>query len=308
MLVIIIIATLMTVFSISYLVLANISPQRTEVAERLKALDAVAANRGPVDEDLAKPFVQRIIAPLSGSLADKITRLTPSAVRRMIEEKISIAGGFSGLTTDGFLLLCGCAAVAGAMMVGALAAVSGAILSKIISLMIIGFSVGLMLPLFLLNYKIAARKANIQRDLPDVLDMITISVEAGLAFDGALAKLSEKMKGVLVDEFGRMLQEMRIGVPRRSALHSLAKRCAVPDLSVFTASLIQADQLGVSIGNVLRIQSVVMREKRRQRAKEKAQMAPVKMLLPLVIFIFPAIFVILIGPAAINIIAAFSQK
>ena len=162
--------------------------------------------------------------------------------------------------------------------------------------------------MLLLNRKITARRKSIQSDLPDALDLLTVSVEAGLGFDGALAKLSEKMKGALVEEFSRTLQEMRIGVPRRDAIRAMGQRCSVDDLSLFTAAVVQADQLGVSIGNVLRVQSAAMREKRRQRAQEKAQKAPVKMLIPLVVFIFPAIFVVLLGPAVIRLMSSLLFK
>ena len=147
-----------------------------------------------------------------------------------------------------------------------------------------------------------------ERALPDVLDLLTVSVEAGLGFDGALHKVSEKMKGALVEECSRLLNEMRVGVPRRNALVAMADRCNLPDISIFTTSLIQADQLGVSISNVLRVQSAAMREKRKQRAQEAAMKAPVKMLLPLVLFIFPTIFVILLGPAILQIIDTFANK
>lgn len=162
------------------------------------------------------------------------------------------------------------------------------------------FLVSQLLPMLLLNHKIAGRKKSIQKDLADVLDLLTVSVEAGLGFDGALTKLAEKMKGALVDEFNRVLQEIRMGIPRRDALVAMGIRCDVPDLSLFTTSLVQADQLGVSIGNVLRVQSASMREKRRQRAEERAMKAPIKMLLPLVLFIFPSLFVVLLGPALIQ--------
>jgi len=181
---------------------------------------------------------------------------------------------------------------------------AGAPAAKIIGHAIIALAIGLAVPLFLLNRKITARRKSIQSDLPDVLDLLTVSIEAGLGFDGALARLSEKTKGALVEEFARALQEMQIGVPRRDAIRAMGQRCNVDDLSLFTAAVVQADQLGVSIGNVLRVQSASMREKRRQRAQEKAMKAPVKMLLPLVVFIFPAVFVVLLGPAVIRLMTS----
>ena len=121
-------------------------------------------------------------------------------------------------------------------------------------------------------------------------------------------KLSEKMKGQMVDEFTRMLQEIRIGVSRKDALRALAERCNVQDVSLFTSALIQADQLGVSIAKVLRIQSVDMREKRKQRAEEQGMKAPIKMLFPLVFFIFPALLIVLLGPAVLQIFSIFANK
>ncbi len=249
-----------------------------------------------------------MISPLAGSLAHSFGRLTPAALRRVVGEKLVAAGGFGGLGTDGFLLLCGLAAFLFAAASGGVAVLKGAPAGRVFAMTVAGLAVGIGLPLLLLRRRIAARKASIQKALPDVLDLMTVSVEAGLGFDGALARLSEKMKGPLVDEFGRMMQEMRIGVPRREALHALGQRCAVDDLSLFTSSLVQADQLGVSIGNVLRVQSGAMREKRRQRAKEKAMKAPVKMLIPLVVFIFPAVFVVLVGPAAIRVVTMLMNR
>jgi tight adherence protein C len=136
--------------------------------------------------------------------------------------------------------------------------------------------------------------------LPDVLDLLTVSVEAGLGFDQAVVKVIEKFKGPLAEEFHRTLQEVRMNKPRREALRALADRVGIDDLTAFIAALIQADQLGVSIAKVLRIQSDQMRIKRRQRAEEQAQKASIKMLFPLIFFIFPAMFIVLLGPAVLS--------
>ncbi len=286
----------------------NIRAGAGEVAQRLKALDAVTATGyGHIDEELARPFAHRVMSPLTGNLAGSLARLTPAKLRRLVDERLASAGGFGGLDTDGFLLLCGFLAVGFALVAVAFTTLFGSPAGKILGPVFGAFGIGLVLPFLLVSRKIVERKNSIQKDLPDVLDLLTVSIEAGLGFDGALAKLSEKMKGPLVEEFSRTQQEMRIGVPRRDALHALGARCDVPDLSLFTAAVVQADQLGVSIGNVLRVQSTAMREKRRQRAQEKAMKAPVKMLLPLVLFIFPAVFVVVLGPAAIRIMATLMK-
>jgi tight adherence protein C len=298
----------LTVFTLLYLLVASFAPAETPVALRLRSLDEIAVERAEVDEDLARPFAQRVISPLTGSLAVGLGRLTPASVRRMVSEKLAAAGGFQGLGTDGFLLLWGAVALAGPLAAAALAGMAGLPGGKAALLMMTAFVLASVWPLLMLNRKIAARKAAIQKELPDVLDLLTVSVEAGLGFDGALAKVTEKMSGPLVDEFARALQEMLVGVPRRDALHSLGRRCDVADLLLFVSALVQADQLGVSIGNVLRIQSAAMREKRRQRAQEQAMKAPVKMLLPLVMCIFPTLFVILLGPAVIQIVTSLGGK
>jgi tight adherence protein C len=308
MLLLIALIAFISIFTIVYLLLSAYAPVQGQVALRLKNLDAIIGGQSQLDEELTRPFVQRVISPLTGSMAGSLVRFTPATVRRLVEGKLAASGGFSGLSTDGFLLLCGSLGVIAALVVGMLAAMTGAPTGKIIGEAFLALAAGVAIPMLLLNQKITARRKSIQRDLPDVLDMLTVSIEAGLGFDGALAKLSEKMKGALVEEFARTLQEMRIGVPRRDAIRAMGQRCDVDDLSLFTAAVVQADQLGVSIGSVLRVQSVAMREKRRQRAQEKAMKAPVKMLIPLVVFIFPAIFVVLLGPAVIRVMSSLLHK
>jgi len=169
----------------------------------------------------------------------------------------------------------------------------------------LGCVAGWLLPDVVLSSKVRQRKEQVEKSLPDVLDLITVCVEAGLGFDAAMVKVVEKSKGVLADELSLVLQEIRMGKPRREALREMADRIAVDDLSNFVGSVIMADQLGISIGNVLRTQSKEARQKRRQRVEEAAMKAPVKMLIPMVIFIFPAVFIVLLGPAAIQIMRAF---
>ncbi len=172
-------------------------------------------------------------------------------------------------------------------------------------LTIIAFLIGLLFPNYWLKKQIKQRKEEIIRSLPDVLDLIMVSVEAGLGFDAALLKVVEKQNNVLAQEFNLVLQEVRMGRPRREALKDMAKKNNVDDLSNVIASLVQADQLGISMGNVLRNQSKQIRQNRRQRAHEQAQKAPVKIMIPLVFFIFPSIFIVILGPAVIQIIEVF---
>lgn len=308
MLILITVLAFITIFLFVYLLLIAYVPTYGPIEMRLKALETVNQGRSDIDEELAKPFSKRIVSPFIKSLAEFFMRFTPHSLRRIIEERMAMAGGFGRLSVDEFMLLCGFLAVCLPAVTAALLTIMKTPVNKVVGISMVAFIIGLVIPVLMLNQKMAARKLSIQKDLPDVLDLLTVSVEAGLGFDGALAKLTEKMKGILVEEFNRVLQEIRMGVSRRQALATLGKRCDVPDLSMFTTSLIQADQLGVSIGNVLRVQSVSMRQKRKQRAEEKAMKAPIKMMLPLVLFIFPAIFIVLLGPAMIQIAGTFANK
>jgi tight adherence protein C len=161
-----------------------------------------------------------------------------------------------------------------------------------------GMLIGFFLPVMLLQSRIKRRQDLITKAMPDALDLLTVCVEAGLGFDQAMAKVSEKWENELSLAFERVLQEIRLGKLRREALRDMADRMDIPDMTSFVAAIIQADQLGVSMGKVLRIQSDQMRIKRRQRAEKKAHEAPVKMLIPMAFLIFPSIYIVLLGPAA----------
>lgn len=172
---------------------------------------------------------------------------------------------------------------------------------------VFGFLIGYLFPQSWSNAQNKKKQLEIEKSLPDVLDLLTVSVEAGLGFDAALLKVVEKQKGALAEEFLRVLQEIKMGRPRRDALRDLSKRNPIEDLSNVVASLVQADQLGIPIAGVLRNQSLQIRQKHRQRAEEKAQKAPVKMMIPLVFFVFPSVFIIILGPAVIQMIDMFSK-
>lgn len=165
----------------------------------------------------------------------------------------------------------------------------------------------LLYPSMTLNSKIRVRQKEILKSLPDVMDLLTVSVEAGLNFDAALSRVVEKMPGTLSREFETVLQEIKVGRSKKDALYDMADRLSVQDLRSFIAAVVQADQLGVSLGRVLRIQAEQIRLNRKQRIQEQAMKAPVKILIPMVIFIFPVIFIVLLGPVAINLIDMFSN-
>lgn len=272
------------------------------VEKRLGTYTAVSVDTTVLDDALDRPFVDRVIRPILEKLATMTTRSMPAKKRISLHHKLMMAGNPWDLTPNEFMVIqYGIVLGLPALVVLVLVPL-GTPFSKV-SLFAIGAAiVGTILPEYLLKLRAARRQEEIQKTLPDVLDLLTVSVEAGLGFDAALVKVVEKTQGVLSVEFHRVLQESKMGKPRRDALRDLATRTGVEDLAAFVGAIIQADQLGVSIGNVLRLQSEQMRLKRRQRAEEKAMKAPIKMLIPMVIFIFPTIFIVLIGPALIEIV------
>ena len=252
-------------------------------------------------DELKLPLWQRIGKPLLGKLTNIFTRRMSSEKRILLYKRLQAAGKPGGLDPGGFRLLQGISIL---LLTGGAAALGlsrGLLIKDLALLLIAGFIFGMLLPEFYLSSLIKKRREEVSCSLPDMLDLLTVSVEAGLGFDLALVKVTERFPGVLSQELGRVLQEMKLGRSRREALQDMAERVGAEDLSAFVTSLVQADQLGVGIGNILRVQSGEMRRKRRQRAEEQAMKAPVKMLIPLVLFIFPALFVVLLGPALIQI-------
>ncbi|NLY56774.1 MAG: type II secretion system F family protein [Firmicutes bacterium] len=274
-----------------------------EVGERLRRL-MVNPGKDYSERErlLAEPFVKRLIRPVLKRVARSAAKLAPEEQRERLRNQLALAGYPAGLQVADFLAVKAILAVSlGVLGYLLLKEVLPAqALSAALATGILGY-IG---PDFLLQNAVRQRQKMIRKALPDVIDLLTVSVEAGLGFDSALAKVIEKMEGPLIGEFSRTLQDMRLGKPRRTALRDLAERTKVDDLATFVTALVQADQLGVSIAKVLRVQSEQMRTRRRQRAEEQALKAPVKMLFPLIIFIFPTIFIILLGPAAIRVMSS----
>jgi tight adherence protein C len=232
------------------------------------------------------------------SLSEKL--LSPAGSLRL-KQKIMEAGQPNDLDVDGLMAL----KVTVAIVALAATAIASVLLkvaaAKVLGLLIIFTIGGFFLPNLWLNSRIAARKKEISLALPDVLDMLTISVEAGLGFEAALAKVVKNFKGALSQEFFRFLQEVQLGQTKKAAWRNLANRINIPEINTFVLSILQADTFGISIGKVLRVQADEMRVKRRQRAEETAMKAPVKIVFPLVLCIFPALMIIIIGPAAMHI-------
>ena len=276
------------------------------VAEYFNDLDA--DNRGPVDEfeaKLAQPFWVRVVKPFSGRALKSVTRLTPSEYLERTQRKLLLGGLTGTMRAEEFVIAQ--SAATGLLTVSALAYLLLAHPSPRIGIMILVLApvIGWCLPASWLTRKVNERQAAILKDLPDTLDLLAISVEAGMGFEGALEIVCSHFNSPLSEEFSRTLHEMELGLPRRDAFQNLKRRTEVPELSNFVLALPQADALGIPIGRVLKTQATEMRNKRRQWAREKAAKLPVKMLFPLIGFVFPSILVVIMGPAASGISQAF---
>lgn len=260
-----------------------------------------------LDSELNQPLFARVIQPILDDISKIILKVTPKEFKAVFEKKVIKAGNPFNLYMKDWINI---QVIIVLVLPFITAGIGYYIKMDVRSIVFIGLievCLGLLFPNLVLNKQIKKRQKQILNALPDVLDLLTVSVEAGLGFDGALAKVTDKMPGPIAYEFENVLQEMKVGKQKRDALKDMADRVGIHDLTTFVGSIIQADQLGVSIGNVLRIQSEQMREKRRQRAKEKAMKAPVKMLIPMVLFIFPTIFSVLIGPVIIKVVYTFAK-
>jgi tight adherence protein C len=245
---------------------------------------------------------ERLVAPLFAALRRLSLLLSPGGIRESLQRRLDIAGNPRGWTVERVLVGKGLGLVA----VAALGASLGALVLGFSPMTTLaGAAAGFLLPDLLLYNSATKRQQEIQRGLADALDLLTVCVEAGLGFDAALGQVARNGRGPLAAEFVRLLQEMQIGKSRSAALRSLAERTTVAELKHVVAALVQADALGIPVAAVLREQAKEMRIKRRQLAEEKAQKVTIKILFPLFFCIFPALFVIIIGPGAISIMEAF---
>src|SRR5947209_2445321 len=242
---------------------------------------------------------ERVITPIGDWLAKWALRVNPRSSKDSIGLKLMASGLSRTLSPTGFLALKGLFALVG-MFFGTLIGHGkgfGGVLMGSVALGAMGF----LGPDYFLTLKARGRKERVRADLPDALDLLAVSVEAGLGFDASLAKLNENMDGPLAEEFGLTLSEMRIGESRSEALKRLSERVDAQELSAFTRAIIQADKLGTSLGRILRVQAADARLRRQAAAAEHAMKAPIKMLFPTVLFIFPAMFLVILGPAILNV-------
>jgi tight adherence protein C len=251
-----------------------------------------------------KPFRDRVVEPAKGKLASLVFKVHPKTTLDSVRSKLLAAGMGRTVTPTGFLAAKATFGIGGIL----LGAFFGGALSGGVGVLVFGAAlggIGFIGPDFVVGSRARKRRDAIKAQLPDALDLLAVSVEAGLGFDGAISKLTEHMEGPLSDEFSLTLNEIRIGEARQDALKKLADRTGTPELSSFVRAIIQADQLGISLGRILRVQATDSRLKRQAAAEEKAMKAPIKMLFPTVLFIFPAMFLVILGPAFLNLSKLF---
>jgi tight adherence protein C len=282
------------------LALGATASDRQQVGRSLAALDAMSSRREEVRRELDRPFAERVLGPIVSRLSRVGSQFSPRDESSKLRHRIDLAGNPAGWNVERILafkvigLMCGLFIGIGLPLGlgGGLAVTAG--------VAVLLCPLGYFAPDLAL-YQIAYnRNERIRRDLPDSMDLLTISVEAGLPFDAALSQVARNTRGPLADELFRVLQEMQIGLGRTDALRAVAERTNVPELRGFVTAMVQADTFGIPVASVLRVQARDLRVKRSQRAEEIAQKVPVKILFPLVFCILPALFIVVMGPAAIS--------
>lgn len=259
------------------------------------------------EEEIQKSLFQRIFLPLWLEFKRSFKRKMPGEKEAKLELKLMQAGNPFDMTPVEYRLLQIALILLLPFIFGSYGLLINATIGGMIFLGFIGLVVALFLPQFYIKQKIKERSKRALRELPDVLDLLTVSLEAGLGFDSAIGKVVSKKNGILADEFHRCLEEIRLGKTRREALGGIKDRLVVDEINVLISSILQAEKLGIGMVQVLRIQSGEVREQRRQRAEEEAMKAPIKMLFPLVLFIFPSVFIVLLGPAVIEFLTTFQK-
>ena len=283
-----------------------ITSERRGVARSVAAVQALDSAPAVLKAEIEKPFAERVIAPLGERMVGLGRKLARADTAAKIQYRLNIAGNppawdvnrILGLKALGMTV---CGGLGFLYILG-----MGWPLYRVILATALVAAFGYVLPNVLL-YNAGQKREKLMRNaLPDAMDLLTISVEAGLGFDAAVSRVARNGEGPLNQEFARLLQEMQLGVGRTDAMRAMASRSSLADLKSFCSAMVQADSLGIPIARVLRIQSQEMRTKRRQRAEEKAQQVPVRIMIPLVLFILPCLFLVIMGPAGIQMAETFS--
>lgn len=309
MVIFIIIAVLVVGIAIALTVIGLRNPQNSNDSDLLNRLNEFSARGETVDLsklEMSAPFSERVIFPVARKLGEIAVRFTPQNALNSISKRLELAGSPPRMDPSLFLSLQFLiAGVFGGLLI--LVFSVGTLtwpLSRIVLLVLVFTGIGFYFPQLSLTSRIKKRQKEIRKAMPDALDLLTICVEAGLGFDAALSKVSEKWETELSIAFARVIREIQLGKTRREALRDMAERIGLGELTSFVAAVIQSEQLGVSMAKVLRIQSDQMRVKRRQLAEEEAHKAPIKMLIPMGLLIFPSLMIVLLTPAALRLMGS----
>ena len=287
--------------------IADAEKERNEAQKaklRLVAVDNTTVDHRTMAE---MSFKERVIQPIISGIEARLMQFAPQELRNMMEQMLfrlgvqeqwsvkRLAAGWVISVSLGFLL---------AMLI---VYKSDLQFSQQVALLALGVTAGAVVPFMALQSAIRQRKAQLRRQLPEFLDFLCVSVQAGLSFDGAVAKIASRMKGPLIDEFRRMLRDMSLGMTRQRTLTQLAKRCDLEEIYLFTSSVIQAEHLGTSMSKTLKTQADNMRDRHRQAVRTAAMQAPIKIIFPMVFFIFPSIFVMVVFPAALSLLKSMGK-
>lgn len=296
----------LSVFFLLYGILSILTKDKIRIEGRLNDLKECGIEAEEKIEN--KSFSERIIRPFCESFGESLLKITPKHKAAALNKRLERAGILKNSTAEKWLFTKSMIIMVTSLTAGLLSFVAASNIIKAVAISVLVMVVTNNFFNFYISRTIENRKKKILKDLPYTLDLITVSVEAGLSFDGAMARVISNISGELCDEFAKSLKEIRMGIERKTALRNMSDRCDVKELSMLITSLIQADELGVSLSRVLRIESANLREHRKQVSREKAMKAPIKMLFPLVFFIFPSIFIIVLGPAVIRMITIFAKR
>ncbi|MCW2736407.1 type II secretion system F family protein [Nocardioides sp.] len=287
---------LFTSLVVAFSIVGVLTSERRAIARSVAAVQAIHSAPSVMTAELERPFTERVIAPLGGRLVGVGRKITRADTATKIAHRLDIAGNPPAWDVNRIigLKVLGLGALG---VLGFLFSLSRDYSIDRVLLFTAGFAAfGYVLPNVLLKNAGDKRETLMRNSLPDAIDLLTISVEAGLGFDAAVARVAKNTTGPLAQEFSRLLQEMQLGIGRSQAMRAMGERTSLADLKSFCLAMVQADSLGIPIARVLRIQSHEMRTKRRQRAEEAAQKVPVKILFPVIFFILPVIFIVVIGP------------
>ncbi|MDP4119165.1 MAG: type II secretion system F family protein [Bacillota bacterium] len=301
-----ILSTSIMVFTIIITIFYNVAIRSDNKKRRLNMI--IGNYRIDYDDDLEKPFLQRFLFPIFMDTVKGLSNILPknkSKSKNNVDKNIKMAGlNMSANEFGAAKLMFSCGLTLAAMIITMFIPMNFQIKLLIV---LFSFIISLIVPIYFLKFKISSRQEEIRKQLPNVLDLLSVSMEAGLGFDAALIKIGERLDGPLVDELNMVLTEIQLGKSRREALRILAERSTVEELKTFVSSIVQADQLGIPIKNILHTQAQQLRKLRKQKAQEKGMKAPVKMMLPLVVFIFPVLFIILLGPTILQLVKQFAK-